>query len=221
MSLTKLVRQPDALTVYVAPDDVTASVIKVFDLSPDAPVEFFPWARPALPDSWGIGVIVGASGSGKSTLLKEFGRYVAPRWAPARSIASYFPDADTAIEMFNAVGLNSVPTWRKPYAVLSTGEKFRADLARSVRSGAVVDEFTSVVSRSVAKSASRALRGHVKHRGLTGLVIATCHRDVIPWLAPDWVIDTDEGTVLVGRSYEEQWSVTGLERVGSITLNIS
>jgi hypothetical protein len=31
-----------------------------------------------------------------------------------------------------AVGLASVPTWLRPYPVLSNGEKFRADLARLV-----------------------------------------------------------------------------------------
>ena len=30
----------------------------------------------------------------------------------------------------SAVGLGSVPSWLRPYAALSTGEKFRADLAR-------------------------------------------------------------------------------------------
>ena len=34
--------------------------------------------------------------------------------------------------ILTAVGLGSVPTWLKPYRVLSTGERFRADLARAI-----------------------------------------------------------------------------------------
>jgi ABC-type hemin transport system ATPase subunit/GNAT superfamily N-acetyltransferase len=70
-----------------------------------------------------------------------------------------------------AVGLGSVPAWLKPYEVLSTGERFRADLARAViqesgvggqESGSrrhllVFDEFTSTLDRTVAKTASAAL----------------------------------------------------------------
>ena len=52
----------------------------------------------------------------------------------------------------------SVPTWLRPYPVLSNGEKFRADLARLVCDAperAIVDEFTSVVDRqSSARSPS-------------------------------------------------------------------
>jgi ABC-type ATPase with predicted acetyltransferase domain len=53
--------------------------------------------------------------------------------------------------------LNSVPSWYKPYQVLSNGEKFRADLARKLKSNTVIDEFTSVVDRTVAKAASVSL----------------------------------------------------------------
>jgi GNAT superfamily N-acetyltransferase len=75
--------------------------------------------------------------------------------------------------------------------VLSTGECFRADLARTIGNGAVVDEYTSVVDRNVAVSASHALRRWVDESGARGMVFATCHRDVLPWLVPDWVIDLD------------------------------
>ena len=60
--------------------------------------------------------------------------------------------ANEAIDKLTAVGLNSVPSWVRPYEVLSTGEKFRADLSRRLKDNAVIDEFTSVVDRNVAKS---------------------------------------------------------------------
>ena len=64
-------------------------------------------------------------------------------YAPAGS----FDDVTAALA---SVGLGDVPAWLRPYAVLSNGERFRADLARIVAEAparVVVDEFTSVVDR--------------------------------------------------------------------------
>jgi GNAT superfamily N-acetyltransferase len=73
--------------------------------------------------------------------------------------------------------------------VLSTGEKFRTTVARALAesSGLVVmDEFTSVVDRTVAQIGSAAVAKMIRRRG--GQFIAvTCHEDVEPWLDPDWV----------------------------------
>ena len=55
-----------------------------------------------------------------------------------------FDNPQEAITKLTSVGLNSVPTWTKPYCVLSNGEKFRADLARRIKDNAVIDEFKSV-----------------------------------------------------------------------------
>lgn len=196
-----LLRAESPLVADVVMDDLTAAALAPFDLDPEEVTKFYPWRFPAeLPrfDSFGIGLIVGASGSGKSQLLAHFGEVIAPEWEPRRTIASHFDSAEQAAERFYAVGLNTVPVWRLPYAVLSNGQKFRADLARQAEDLAVVDEFTSVVDRNVAVSASKALRSYVDRRDLRGIVLASCHRDVIPWLRPDWVIDTDAGTLTVG-----------------------
>jgi ABC-type ATPase with predicted acetyltransferase domain len=131
--------------------------------------------------------------SGKSTLLKNFGIEEEPQWNPNKSIVSHFNDPDDAINKLGSVGLNSVPSWYKPYQVLSNGEKFRADLARKVKDGAVIDEFTSVVDRVVAKAASVSLSRYVKNNEIENVVISTCHHDILDWLEPDWVIDTDTG----------------------------
>lgn len=153
--------------------------------------EFFPWLPPDLPDDWGVGVIVGGSGSGKSTLLREVAAVALPEWDDSKAIVDHLgPGAD---ERFYAVGLSSVPTWMKPYGVLSNGERFRADLARQLTNGAGVDEFTSVVDRNVAKATCRSLRKYVNAGHVSRLSLATVHRDILPWLEPDWVIDTDAG----------------------------
>ena len=172
-------------------DPITTAATTPFDYTFTGETSFQPAAMPPLPDTFGIGLIVGASGTGKSTLLDAFGTPTMPEWESRASIASHFADADDATARLTAVGLSSVPTWCKPYHVLSNGEKFRADLARVIGDGAIIDEFTSVVDRNVAQAASKALRRWVNKHDNAGIVIATCHRDVIPWLEPDWIIDTD------------------------------
>jgi hypothetical protein len=56
-----------------------------------------------------------------------------------------------------------------------------------------LDEWTSVVDRDVAVSCSNAAGKYIKKFGLRGVVLVTCHRDIIPWLSPDWVYDTSKG----------------------------
>jgi GNAT superfamily N-acetyltransferase len=188
----------DTLAAETRRDDLTAELIQPYDFTWEGRTEFAPWALPAeIPADFGIGVIVGASGSGKSTLLRAMGEITPPPdWSEGESIASHFTSAEDAAARLIAVGLSSVPVWCKPYHVLSNGEKFRADLARVVRDGARIDEFSSVVDRSVAKAASLGLAQYARAENIRGLVLATCHRDVLPWLRPDWFIDTDAGELV-------------------------
>ena len=185
-------RSPEPLQVEVALDDSARNAAAAFDYTANGTVQFYPWMAPHVPDQFCIGVIVGGSGSGKSTLLRSFGEETPHEWRPDKCIADHFPGDDVA-ERFYAVGLSSVPTWLKPYRVLSNGERFRADLARSMSSGAVIDEFTSVVDRNVARAASRSFGKFARSTGLRGIVVATVHRDILSDLQPDWVIDTDAG----------------------------
>ena len=203
MATYPLSRATEPLVAEVDIDPVTEAALRPFDLDPSKPTAFYPFAMPdGLPDDFGIGVIVGASGSGKSLLLSHFGRSAPVYWTPRGTVVSHFGSAEDAAERLYAVGLNSVPVWRLPYGVLSNGQRFRADLARVLRAGAVVDEYSSVVDRRVAVAASRSLSAYVARTGLRRLVLATCHRDVLEWLRPDWVIDTDAGTLTVGEAAE-------------------
>lgn len=196
-----LTRSATPRRAEVAVDDLLVEAFRPFDLDPDKVSEFYPWEVPTeLPSDFGIGLIVGASGSGKSTFLAAFGTYTQPAWDPEKAIVSHFADPEDAKDRLYAVGLNSVPVWRQPYHTLSNGQQFRADLARTIGDGAVIDEFTSVVDRNVAVSASRALRAWVDRTGTRRMVLASCHRDVVEWLRPDWVVDTDAGTLTVGEA---------------------
>lgn len=171
-------------------------LIAPFDYKTDGCVQFFPYEMPDLPQNYSIGLIVGASGSGKSTLLQEFGQPTTHEWSKL-PICDHFETAHEAAAKFYAVGLSSVPTWLKPYSVLSNGEKFRADLARSLRDNAVIDEFTSVVDRNIAKAASKTFGKYIRSNKIKNVVIASCHRDIIAYLQPDWIIDTDAGQYVI------------------------
>jgi GNAT superfamily N-acetyltransferase len=161
------------------------------------------------PAPWNFGLVTGSSGSGKSTFVrKHFGESQDFEWDPRKAIVSQMPDDPKGRLM--GVGLNSIPSWCRPYHVLSTGEKFRADMARRLCDGAIFDEFTSTVDRQVAKSCCAAVSRYIKVRGFKGVVFATCHRDIVEWLCPDWVVDMEAG---------ERYSLECLRRP-SIKLNI-
>ena len=171
-------------------DDITKAVSNNFDYEFSGVSECIVPTLDVLPTDFSIGLIVGPSGSGKSTMLRLFGEEVHTEWQPNKAIVSHFDSPEDAQNKLSAVGLNSIPAWFRPYDILSTGEKYRANLARQIGSGAVVDEFTSVVDRSVAKSCSAAISRYVKGNGIRSVVFASCHYDIIEWLEPDWVYDT-------------------------------
>ena len=99
---------------------------------------------------------------------------------------------DEIEKAFYAVGLGSVPSWLKPYSVLSNGEKMRVDLAYAMLENdfVVFDEFTSVVDRNVARVASMAIAKAIRSQDKKFIAV-TCHSDVLEWLEPDWIFNTN------------------------------
>ena len=150
---------------------------------------------------WKIGLIVGASGSGKTSV----GSRIFPEpiydlykgWDLEKPIVDCIePDGDfnKVTGTLSAVGLGDVPAWLRPFHVLSNGEKFRAGLARLVcerPEHAVVDEFTSVIDRQIAKVGAAAF-AKTWRKGAGQVVLLSCHYDIIEWLQPDWVYDMNE-----------------------------
>jgi len=186
------------LVSTVQEDEITKECSSAFDFEFSGSTRFTV-PNFNMPEDFQIGLIVGASGSGKSSILKTIGTAKEVAWNAEKAICSHFGSAKEAQDKLGAVGLNSVPSWLKPYHVLSTGEKFRADLARSLEDNAIIDEFTSVVDRNVAKSCSNAIARHIRKEGLKNIVFASCHYDIIEWLQPDWVFDTTVNRLTVGR----------------------
>jgi GNAT superfamily N-acetyltransferase len=187
------------LSCKVSHDEYTAKLGEAFDFDFDGEIVTEIRDLPELPEDFSIGLIVGPSGGGKSTLLNTLGFVGEPAWGKDESVASHFDTPEDAIEKFGAVGFNSIPQMCLPYHKLSNGEQFRCDLARKLKDGALIDEFTSVVNRDVAKSASNAFRRHVDNKGLKRIVLASCHYDILEWLRPDWVFNVLTGEFHSGR----------------------
>lgn len=164
-----------------------------FSRDVELPIEGVPWK---------IGLVVGPSGSGKTSIGRRIfddpDAIYAPAWpddAPVVDAIGKGFDFDAVTGALAAVGLGTVPTWLRPYPVLSNGEKFRCDLARLICEAparVVVDEFTSVVDRQIARIGALAF-GKAWRRTAGQAVLLSCHYDIIEWLEPDWVYDTATG----------------------------
>jgi hypothetical protein len=160
-----------------------------------------------LPQDWRVGAIVGPSGSGKTTVARElFGDYIAGEldWPAGKSVLDAFPQDISVKEitrLLSSVGFSSPPSWVRPYRVLSTGEQFRVTIARTLAENkdmAVVDEFTSVVDRTVAQIGSAAIAKTVRRRGQKFIAVS-CHYDILDWLEPDWVYQPHTNEFYSGR----------------------
>lgn len=154
---------------------------------------------PIDDSDWKIGIIVGPSGSGKTSIGKRLWSgsclHDSFQWDPGKPlIDDIAPGADLAkvTGALSSVGLGTVPSWLRPYQVLSMGERFRADMARILLSSPnqiIIDEFTSVVDRQIAQVGALAFsKSWKKTKGQC--ILLSCHYDIIEWVEPDWVLDT-------------------------------
>lgn len=195
---------PRAHIVVCSPVVVTSKVLQlrgIFDVPPSENVSS-EWNvdLPLDERSWNIGLIVGPSGAGKTTVARELFADALMKpfdWDKNKSIVDCFDNESIkdVIELLSSVGFSSPPSWLKPFHVLSNGEQFRVSIARALsqrKQLTVVDEFTSVVDRTVAQIGSAAIARTVRKRNQQFIAV-TCHYDVIDWLQPDWAFEPHIG----------------------------
>lgn len=192
----------------INPDNTyrVSSVCGAFDLEIEHATEHFKGDIAIENMDWNVGLIVGGSGTGKSTIAKEiFGNEYFNKYEyKEKSVIDDMPKGKSIKDIekaFTSVGFASPPSWLKPYDVLSNGEKMRVELARNIlddKELIVFDEFTSVVNREVAKTSSYAISKAVKKQNKKFVAIS-CHSDIIEWLEPDWIYDTDEKAFFAQR----------------------
>lgn len=152
-----------------------------------------------LDTPYNIGVIVGASGSGKTTLAHEiFGEdCFDTHLRNTEPVIEQFPEEytyDECAKMLSGMGLTSVPCWIRPAYTLSNGQRARAEAALSMAKNdelTVIDEWTSVVDRTVAKVMSHCVQKHARKQKKT-IVLCSCHYDILDWVNPDWIIDCNK-----------------------------
>lgn len=176
-----------------------------------------------IPNEWNIGVIIGPSGAGKSTLLREifsFQKQENIEWSNNKSILDDIGKEQSISDVVNSlcsVGFSSPPSWFRPYHVLSNGEQFRVYLAKRIIESrqdelVVIDEFTSVVDRTVAKIASCSFAKAIRKKQKKA-ILATCHYDVLEWLEPDWVYEPHLNKMHRGSLWRRPSIQLNIERV--------
>lgn len=179
--------------------NVSRNLAQEFGFDVDIPVD----DEGAPEGDWRIGVVCGPSGSGKTSIgrkLTELGwlEWGTEPWGDSQTaiIDVIHPHGsfDDITGILASVGLGTVPAWLRPFGVLSNGEKYRAELARLLaetdRSRVWFDEFTSVLDRKVATVGAGAFAKAWRRGPARQVVFLTPHTDVLPYLAPDWVIYT-------------------------------
>lgn len=183
-------------------DEYTQFIVHKYDLNLEEVTEM----RIPLIDfdelsqfEWNIGLICGESGSGKSTvLLNQFGEPLQPVYDNTKPVISQFPkiEPEELTNILESVGLSSVPVWLRKPNKLSVGEKARLDLCWQIINKPcdkviIIDEFTSVLNREVAKSLAFCLQRYVREKNLK-VVLSSCHFDMLDFLQPDWIFNLNK-----------------------------
>ena len=197
------------LSSKIINDEYTEYVYKTFDIQNREETKVsIPYKLEDLSSfDWNIGVILGSSGSGKTTILKKIGELKNVSFSETKPLISNFDwlSPEDASMLLTSIGLSSVPTWLRPFHMLSNGEQYRATLAYLVASSKdgetiLIDEYTSVVDRDVAKAMSYALQKYIRKQNKR-IILASCHYDILEWLMPDWTYSPQKGGALERCDY--------------------
>ncbi|MDQ3288929.1 MAG: GNAT family N-acetyltransferase [Pseudomonadota bacterium] len=154
-----------------------------------------PWpADRAIVDCLGLATVEEAA-----RLLSAVGLGSVPAWTrPFHALSGG--------EQFRAElarSLASQPMHEQPHKQQEDGGGVPGLLAKGNEHAAnvlvAIDEFTSCLDRVVARSACVALARYVRRAPGRQLVVASCHADVLAWLAPDWTLRMPAGSLSTER----------------------
>jgi ABC-type lipoprotein export system ATPase subunit len=182
----------------------TDAIASMFDVKPEKKLtRTWEIDIPIENMDWKIGLIYGPSGSGKTSIARKIWPdkyHTGYEWSD-RSIIEDFPEDKSTKEITKAlssVGFSSPPDWLKPFHALSNGQQFRAEVARLLLDDenypdvVVLDEFSSLVNREVAKASSAAVQRYIRASSKR-FVAVSCHSDIIEWLSPDFTYEVAGG----------------------------
>lgn len=155
-------------------------------------------------EDWSIGVITGLSGAGKSLLAKAIAESYNIKvieknvWSDDSIINNFNGSINEVLNFLTKVGLNTQPSYLKPYNILSNGEKMRCDIAKALFDNdfVIIDEFTSVVDRQIAKIICICIKKLLNKYPNKKVIFVSCHTDFLEWLEPDWHYDLDNKTFI-------------------------
>ena len=161
----------------------------------------------ALPEGWRLVLLIGRSGAGKTRLLQ----HLAPTewmhraaqsvdWDRCKAVVSHFgKPAAAGSEWLSLVGLNSVPSWGHPHHALSTGQGYRAELARRLQQaqqqsgGLVVDDFGCFLDRQTAACCASSLGRAIRRMQSIPAIVCCNDPQISNWLQPDVLVMVGEG----------------------------
>jgi len=169
----------------------------------------------------GIGVIFGPTGSGKTTFAREkFGEPLVVQFDEGLPAAAHFRSLEEAQLSLAAVELDLAKVLC-PVTGLSGGERDRlvlawglAEWASGRRETLVVDEFTSLLDREMAKRVASGVTAFAKsqegnqekRKKQQQLVFLTSHLDILGrgLLEPDWAFDCGRARLLTFKRPESE-----------------
>ena len=168
-----------------------------------------------FPKTWNLGVVQGTSGSGKSSFANHFfeNQLFSEPLKKDLPVIDQFSEKcsfEERAEILSRLGLSQVPCWVKPYKALSNGQRARADaavaLSKAIKEKKVVvlDEWTSVVDRTVGQIMTSCLSKFLKKNPDLKVVLVTCHNDILEWCTPDWVVDCNQQKLFLPDSDGEK-----------------
>jgi len=165
-----------------------------------------------------IVLLRGLSGSGKTIVLRMIrgelqhtnGTIKFPDNAKVKELASIESDEclielvgnslQDALFALNKVGLAEAKLYLKRYRTLSSGQKYRACLAKLVDSDAniwIADEFCSMLDSITANIVAHRTQRHVRECGITMIVACANPDTYLDALNPDIIIDLSAGVTRI------------------------